>query len=55
MSGFVFDQAELRKWNRHQAWLCLAMLDVRGARRFLKRNKTIAAAERADERIDYVS
>lgn len=55
MSGFVFDQAELRKWNRRQAWLCLAMLDFRSARRFLNRNKRIRAAERIEERIGDVN
>lgn len=55
MSESIFNQREMRRYNRGQAWLSLAILDFKSARRFLKRNKDICAAEREYERIDGVS
>lgn len=55
MCAFVFDQEEFRRYNRQQAWLSLLILDFKSARSYLRRNKQIHAAERADEREDYVN
>jgi len=51
----VFDQAELRHYNRVQAWLSILLLDFRAARRYLHRNKQIHRHERIEERTDDVN
>lgn len=50
----IFDQAELRHYNRVQAWLSILILDFKSARQYFRRNKQLHHIERDEERIDYV-